>query len=1023
MNERTELPFPTEDERGDHREPDARLAREDRDADDALHHSLRVPSYLTRTGPSSPEGEPAEPGLVTRSRYVGEDDAELHVRSGSAGGETDEAWLDARLAELGQSVVARRTLETERGPQPDVLTRGEVDGRPTVSRWTAWRASEGTMLSVEVRHREEDYPTRAWPTFVAVSSFGRVDDADASIDAPGARPPSAGVPSAEVPSAEVPSAEVPSGGVPIAGVPSTGAPAGTPTGASPSAGDVGIGSTSEPLRRADGDAPTAWDDRTESTDRHAPVGGDAAAELRAVFLEDGADSLTWEVTGATVESALNRPYAIELELLSREPGAEAAELFARSVALRIEHGRGTVTRSGIASSVRSSWQGHEGIGARVRIEPALAALGHGRDSRIFQDETVPEILEHVLGEGLGPYGRGVRMELHRDYPQREYTVQYQESDLDFAHRLMEEEGILYYFAQEDDVEQVVLIDDPAQHPHIDSATLTWSDRESDGTTLERDYVRALEQHARIRGTDVSTRHFDWTHPSLLVEGSDEAGDGIARESYEHDEQLTLHGFTRAYEASDVADQARIRADALRREQRVFEGRSTSAEIRPGYRFTLESHPEGLDGDYVVVEARHHVLDHARHGDTAGEGYVNVFTAVAASTPWRPLRRRARPRISGIQTAIVTGPAGEEIHCDDHGRIKVQFHWDRHGRLDERTSCWVRVMQTSAGSGFGAWVLPRVGWEVVVSFVDGDPDRPLVTGCVYNGDQPLPYPLPEKKSLTLFKSNSYPGGGGFNELRLDDSKNAEEIFLHGQKDWNTTILNDLTRDVGHDETQHVANNRTRTVGVDETLTVSNNRQRTVGVDETIQVGANRTRSVGANEQVMVGADRSHTVGANETIQVGADQAIQIAGVREAMVGADESLEVAGARSVGVAGAQSVQVGLDESYKIGLSAERKVGSSSNEKVGKIRKRKVGLLEMVNVGVGQMINVAAARIVSAGMVHMLNAGVMLSMKAGSKVQLSCGGSKVTLSPGGIKVEGPAIEIAAGGDVKVTGSTIHLN
>ncbi len=224
---------------------------------------------------------------------------------------------------------------------------------------------------------------------------------------------------------------------------------------------------------------------------------------------------------------------------------------------------------------------------------------------------------------------------------------------------------------------------------------------------------------------------------------------------------------------------------------------------------------------------------------------------------------------------------------------MQFHWDRLGEMDDKTTCWIRCMQTWAGKGWGAFVLPRVGMEVVVSFVDGDLDRPLVTGCVYNGDNPGPYDQPTKKMVSTFKTNSYPGGNGYNELRFDDSKNAEEIWIHGEKDWNTVIENDLDRKVYHDETQLVSNNRSRTVGNCETVNVGVNRTKSVGSNETLNVGANRTRNVGANESLTIGADRSKTVVKNEESKIGEHR--------------------------------KVRVGLTQSLKAGVSIELKCGAS--------------------------------------------------------------------------------------------------
>jgi type VI secretion system secreted protein VgrG len=752
--------------------------------------------------------------------------------------------------------------------------------------------------------------------------------------------------------------------------------------------------------------------------------GSAAAgrdtHVNAHFTAEGSEHLGWSVDGATVTTKLNHPYLVEIDLQTDRLDVDPAALFGASSELRIQRDELENSYGGIISSVRTLRRGDMGVRARVTLEPALAALRHGRDTRIFQDMTVPEVLEAVLNEELGPYGRGVRLELRRSYPKREYNVQYQESHFEFVHRMMEEEGIIYYFAQEGALEVMVLIDSTAQHPRIaPSPLLTFS--EVGGESVHgQEFVTEFDRISNIGINQIATRHFDWTHPSAIINGrADGSADAPVRESYEHDEPFTLHGFSSAYQATDVADQVRLRRDQAARPQDTYEGIGTVTGLRTGLRFDLNGHTDGLDASYVVVEMRHFFgrrLAGAGIGDQAQMRYVNRFKAVAAESPWRPIRQRSRPRIRGIQTAIVTGPPGEEIHCDEHGRIKVQFHWDREGQMDDRTSCWIRCMQTAAGSGFGAWVLPRVGWEVVVAFVDGDPDRPLVTGCVYNGDLPLPYALPEKKMVTTFKSNSYPGGNGFNELRLDDTKQAEEIFLHGEKDWNTIIKHDHTRQVGNDETQSVGHDRTRQVANDETLSVGNNRTRMVGVNETVTVGANESRIVGAN--------RSRMVGVNETIAIGVDQSTQVGANRSTAIGANDALQVAADQALTVAGSQSVKIGVSASHQVGKSADYKVGASLNEKVGKMRKRKVGIMEMVNVGVAQMINVTAARMVTVGMVHMINAGMMLMLNAGKKLELKCGSAKISMSSSGkIEISGAEVNILASGNVNAKGAMIHLN
>ncbi|MFK7991853.1 MAG: type VI secretion system Vgr family protein [Sandaracinaceae bacterium] len=757
------------------------------------------------------------------------------------------------------------------------------------------------------------------------------------------------------------------------------------------------------------------------------------------FTAEATAGVQWNVEGATIVSKLNEPFMVRLEVQAEAADADPLEMLGSAAELTMQHGENTNGYGGIVSTVRALHHHGTEIRASVTLEPALSALRHTRDTRIFQGKTVPEILEIVLGETLGPYGRSATQSLQRSYPAREYTVQYQESHFDFVHRLMEEEGIVYYFEQDGPLEVMTLTDMAASHPPIPGGLLNYSAATGDAGLQDTEYVRSLEALSTVVGSDIATRHFNWTHPSQMItgtatggagpgDGPDGSSVGPKRESYQHDEPLTLHAYGGTYAANDAEGQVLTMRETQLRDSRRFQGHGTVVAMRAGLRFDLQGHPSvGLNTAYTTIAVQHFVGNHARSSGVASDAqmhYLNRFTTVPTEVCYRPRRTRARPRVHGIQTAIVTGPAGEEIHCDEHGRVKVQFPWDRVGQMDDRTTVWIRCMQTSAGAGFGAFVLPRVGMEVVVSFIDGDPDRPIVTGTVFNGDNPNPYPMPEKKMCSVFKTNTYPGGGGFNELRLDDSKDAEEIWLHGQKDWNTLILNDLTRDVLHDEVQNVGNNRTRTVGVDETLTVGNDRVRQVGSNETVTVGQNRTKTVGMNETLTVALNRTRMVGVAETVTVGAMQTLtvgasrnvtvgdnQTTGIganRTTQIGADDVLEIVGSRTLKVGGASSTSVGDDVSANL--------GSNFSESVGSNRTRTVGGLENIMVAVNQSINVGVARQVTVGAIH--------KMTAGQSFEIVCGESSFKMESGGkVTITGTEFEFVASGEVKVGGSMIHLN
>ena len=317
----------------------------------------------------------------------------------------------------------------------------------------------------------------------------------------------------------------------------------------------------------------------------------AVEQVEATFTAEGTSGVGWVVRGATVRRTLNEPYTVELDIQTDQADTDPLQMLGLGCELVFERGEQQRSIGGIVSSVTANHPDPQIIGATLTFEPALAALRHIRDTRIFQEKTVPEILEEVLNEDLGAYQRSVTVDLQRTYPAREYTVQFKETDFDFVHRLMEEEGIVYYFEQGDGIETLVLIDDPSQHAEIDGlqgAMLEFSNVEGEFVDSSREAVNSLVPRTQMRSTQAATRHFNWTRPSSPIQAEEAGGgggdypdgsaDGPLRESYEHDEQLTLHSYSSTYQAEDSADQARIRRELQRRDAELCEGRATSLSL-------------------------------------------------------------------------------------------------------------------------------------------------------------------------------------------------------------------------------------------------------------------------------------------------------------------------------------------------------------------------------------------------------------------------------------------------------------
>lgn len=476
----------------------------------------------------------------------------------------------------------------------------------------------------------------------------------------------------------------------------------------------------------------------------------------------------------------------------------------------------------------------------------------------------------------------------RALPPREFCVQYRETDLDFVMRLLEDEGIAFRFARDGLRESLVLVDDtPAWEP---VATLDHGDlRVMDGgvATAATESLRSFDLRRSAVSSSVSLRDFDFTHPRAVLDMTPRSTGNLgALPVYDHPGAFALGPYDRdagVYGPHHSARIARVRHQELACAAAVALGRGDCTALAPGRTFTLAGHlRRELDGRWVVTEVEHEVsawsdiADSLRASDRllgalgltaedtrARNRYENRFASVPASVAFRPPRVTPRPSISGPQTGFVTAPAGadEEIATDVHGRVLVRFQWERPelrtpSQRGRDSSCWVRVAQSWAGAGWGAMFIPRVGMEVVVHFLEGDPDRPLVTGCVYNGENRPPTSLPAEKTVSTFKSSTSPGGDGFNELRFDDLRGAERIFTHAQRDHETVVR--------RDQSLHVGRDRVKTVEGSEHATVHRDRVAAIEHNDAVDVGGNHAMAVHGPSGAAVRVDASCVLHAQESI---------------------------------------------------------------------------------------------------------------------------------------------------------------
>ena len=569
------------------------------------------------------------------------------------------------------------------------------------------------------------------------------------------------------------------------------------------------------------------------------------------------------ITGFRGTEAISRPYSFQLDMISEKLDIAAADLVLKPVTLTIDlrdgserfiHGR--ISRL-VQLGVRDDLAFY-----RAEVVPWLWLLSLSRDCRIFQEMTATEIIEKIFKDaGFTDYVNRCT----GSFPKREYCVQYRESDLNFVTRLMEEEGIFYYFEHEKNKHTLVLANSnstPKPFPGNAVAKMGSSARREEDVITDV----AFENAAFVG--KVTLNDYDPLQPSLTLK-SELSGDGTG-EIYDYQPVI----YTKK---GDGDRYARLLLEAEESTKEILRGRGTCRYFQSGSKFTLEDHYRSdLNKEYLLLEVSHEAtMGDYRSWDEINFDHTVRFQAIPSATPYRPLRTAGKPVMRGAQTALVVGKSGEEIWTDKHGRVKVQFYWDRVGKKDEMSSCWMRVSSLWAGKGWGAVQLPRIGQEVIVDFLEGDPDRPLITGRVYNAEQTPPYTLPANQTQSGIKSRSSKNGGtdNFNEIRMEDKKGSELFYIQAEKDKQVKVKNDRTEEVGHDEKITIKNDRTEEVGNNETITIKGERKEKVSKDEGIQVDGKRTRKVGTSEKIQIGTERQVKVGTSDKLKAGTSITIE------------------------------------------------------------------------------------------------------------------------------------------------------
>ncbi|WNW12475.1 type VI secretion system tip protein VgrG [Pseudomonas sp. DTU_2021_1001937_2_SI_NGA_ILE_001] len=561
---------------------------------------------------------------------------------------------------------------------------------------------------------------------------------------------------------------------------------------------------------------------------------------------------------------LGRLFHYELQLTARDGSLDLNQLLGKPMSLSLQlPGGGQRHFHGIVARCSQNADQGQFASYQVTLKPWLWLLSRTSDCRIFQHQSVPQIIKQVFRDlGFSDFEDA----LSRPYREWEYCVQYRETSLDFVSRLMEQEGIYYFFRHEKDRHVLVLADAYGAHQSAPGyASVPYFP--PDGQHRERDHFNHWRLAQEVQPGSLELNDYDFQRPSARMEVRSAMPRPHSASDY------PLYDYPGAYvQNQDGEHYARTRLEALQSLHERVELGGNARGIGAGHLFSLTGFGrQDQNREYLVVTAQYFIAQESLETGEGGGLQVEVaLTCIDAQQSFKPLATTTKPLVQGPQTARVVGPAGEEIWTDQYGRVKVHFHWDRHDQSNENSSCWIRVSQAWAGKNWGSMQIPRIGQEVIVSFLEGDPDRPIITGRVYNAEQTVPYDLPANATQSGIKSRSSKGGtpANFNEIRMEDKKGQEQLFIHAERNQDIEVENDESHWVGH--------NRTKVVDHTETVTIGVNRVRAVKHDDVLLVGAAKSDSISRSYLIEVGENLRLVCG-KSVLELNASGQINLTGV--------------------------------------------------------------------------------------------------------------------------------------------------
>jgi type VI secretion system secreted protein VgrG len=728
-------------------------------------------------------------------------------------------------------------------------------------------------------------------------------------------------------------------------------------------------------------------------------GQEALSQLFTFFL----DCMAENKTEVPFDKLLGQPIGVRLEL----PGGK--QRFFAGICSRVSQGESTQTFTDY----------------RLEVVPALWLLTRRAQSRIFQHKNVPDILKEVLK------GLDVSYQIQGTFHPRDFCVQYRETDFNFASRLMEEEGLYYFFKHSEKGAQMVVANTPSGHPDLPTGAKVTYRNLTQGPALPEDLVYDWGKSQELAPGKYTLFDHCFELPHKHLEADKPMLDSVQVGGAAHKLKVGPNGPLEIY---DWPGEYAQRFDGIDKGggeqpaelQKIFEDNKRTVEIRmqegasgsilvqgastcrqfvSGHKFTVATlaadattRPQKAEGAYVLTSVSHSARlgSDYRSGDWSGFDYTNSFSCIPAALPYRPARTTPKPVVPGSQTAVVVGPKGEEIFTDKYGRVKVQFHWDREGKSDADSSCWVRVATVWAGKQWGVVHIPRIGQEVVVDFLEGDPDQPIIVGSVFNADQMPGYKLPDEKTKSYMKTNSTLGGVGYNEVRFEDKKDKEQIFIHAERNMDTRVKNDCMERIIGNRHLIVGWEKDGKKGGDQREMVYQDKHLDVKRDQVEHIEGNMQLTVGKGEaenggtvDIVIEKDRKELIEKNAHLhvkearveQVDKDQSLTVKGVLAETVG-ESHVHVKGPRSEKVEGVQSLTVGGDQHEKVGQNHALEAGMEIHIKAGMKLILEAGM-QLSLKGPGGFIDIGPAGVAISGTMVLINSGGAAGSGSGAKPQ----------------------------------------